>query len=239
MNQTEVEQIAVAILESNSNSETQKISLCHLNLVIETLGELLQNGHIDNEHLDELKRVHQMIQSNNYVDWLHNIEHLTLWSDKSIQWKGVTIDLYTSHNEDKIRELHSRCLYIESIGLIPNKRNCTDYWNEYKDLDPCIIGYAYPWAVDYYYEGKGKWCEINEEAYNWYLGCVFPTKMSSNGFLCGEPYTHQNDGFAVYLGCREEGTKYYAKMMTGREYHSKMNEPINDRRKGLNTLIDA
>lgn len=238
MNQTEIEQMAIAILDANS--EIHQISQRHLNLAITILGELLSDGHINNEHLDELKRVHQLIQNSNYTDWLHNIEHLTLSSDKNIQWKGVTIDRYSpSHDENKIRELHSRCLYLESIGLAPNKRNCTHYWDEYKDLNPRIIGYAHPWAIDYYYEGKGKWCEISEEAYNWYLGCVFPTKMSGNGFLCGEPYTHQDDGFAVYLGCREEGSKYYAKMMTAKEYHSKMNEPIIDGRKGLNTLVDV
>lgn len=237
MNQTEIEQIATAILEANS--EAQQISQRHLNLAITIFGKLLSNEPIDSEQLGELKRVHKMIQNNEYTDWLYNIEHLTLSTDKTIQWKGTTIDRYISQDEEKVRELQSRCLFLESIGLTPNRRNCANYWDEYKDLDPSIIGYAYPWAVDYYYEGKGRWCEISEEAYDWYLGCVFPTKMSGNGFLCGEPFTHQDDGFAVYLGCREENGKYYAKMMTSKEYYSKMNETIIDGRKALNILVDA
>lgn len=221
MNQTEIYETVIYIIESTCNG--QELSPRHLKLT-----ESLVNGFITNEGIEELKRVQKMIANRNYVDWFHGIEHLTLSHDGDIKWKGVTVDCYgsTYETDTRFRELHSRCLHIESIGLNPNARNCAYYWDEYKELQANTIGSAYPWVIEYYYDGEGKWRQIDEYHYDWFLGCVPPVMMTSNGFLCSEPYTHQDDGQAVYLGCRCHDGKFYAKLMTTREYHVKMRETI-------------
>lgn len=222
MNKTEIFETIIEIIEATSDGNN--LSPRHLKLT-----ESAANGFLNNSGIEELIQVKQMIRDNNYVDWFYGIEHLTLSHNGDIKWKGVNVDSYSSsqHNSTGVDELRSRCLHIESIGLKPNARNCTFYWDEYKNLQSNIIGSAYPWVIDYYYENEGRWREISEENYNWYLGCVPPIAMSSSSFLCGEPYTHQNDGQGVYLGCRYDNGKYYAQLMTIKEYKSKTRETVN------------
>ncbi|NJN07513.1 MAG: hypothetical protein HC815_05800 [Richelia sp. RM1_1_1] len=125
------------------------------------------------------------------------------------------------------KELHSRYLHIESLGLRPNTRNCSNYWEEYENLQPDAVDSAYPWVIDYYYANENKWKEINEHHHNWYLECLPPIVMGSSGFLNSEPYTHTDEGKGVYLACRCWNGKYYAQLMTLSEYKSKINQMIN------------
>ena len=58
------------------------------------------------------------------------------------------------------------------------------------------------------------WRETNEEQYDNYLGNVPPVCYGASGFLSGEPYTHYDEGRGVYLACKKQGDRYFAKMMT-------------------------
>lgn len=60
-------------------------------------------------------------------------------------------------------------------------------------------------------EGKPRRAyEITEEAYYWGLECVPPASMRSTAFLCGEPYTHDNEGKPLFSAAVKTRGKYYA-----------------------------
>lgn len=225
MNQTNISQMVLDIIKATSDGK--KLSTCHFKLT-----ELAVNGFLTDEGINELSCLHQMVKDGNYVDWFHGIEHMTKDHSGYVMWKGIVIEHYDFENWDEediaIHELHSRCQHIEYLGLKPSIRNCTYYWDEdYKNLEPNTISSAYPWVIEDYYDNDPKWRQIHEYYFDLYLGCVPPIIMHSNSYLCGEAYTHQNDGQAVHLGCRCDDGKYYAQLMTLKEYKAKMYETIN------------
>ena len=66
-------------------------------------------------------------------------------------------------------------------------------------------------------EGKPrKAYEITEEAYWWGLECVPPRMMKQGAYLCGEPYTDNEQGEPLYSAAFADGDrtdpdcKYYA-----------------------------
>lgn len=222
MNQNTINEMVIDIIDGTSDGDN--LSPRHLKLL-----ELAVNGFIDDENFQELTRIHQMVENGNYIDWFHSIEHMTKDHNDCIRWKGVVVGKYDFEDwEEKaaIEELHSRCLHIESLGLKPDTRNCDFSWNEYQNLKPDAVDAAYPWVIDNYYASNGKWKEINEYHYDWYLECVPPIAMHSNSYLGGEPYTHTDDGQGVYLSCRYWKGKYYAKLMTLKQYQSKTYDKI-------------
>lgn len=52
--------------------------------------------------------------------------------------------------------------------------------------------------------------EITEEAYWWGLECVPPAWMYSTAYLCGEPYTHNNNGDPLFSFGVRLNDKYYS-----------------------------
>lgn len=164
----------------------------------------------------------------NTDDWFHGIEHMTATHNGLILWKKVIIRGYNfrdlKEENAAVKEVHFRCLHIQSLGLKPNAHNCNLYWKEYENLKPDSADTAYPWVIDYYYANENKWKEIDEHHYDWYLECVPPIAMSSSSFLNGEPYTHTNERKGVYLACKYQNGKYYAQLMTLNEYKSKIHQ---------------
>ena len=64
------------------------------------------------------------------------------------------------------------------------------------------------------------WREIDEELWEWMLGCVPPIRQRGNCFMNSEPYTHLPDGRAVYFTsiCHDE--KFFAVYATTSEWDS-------------------
>lgn len=226
MTQTKIESIIYEILAGTSDGS--QLSPQHLTLIQSAV-----NGFSSKEELEDLKQIHQLVKAGKYTNWFHNIKHLTLDHNGFIHWKEKVVAQHTFEtSEDEktaVKEIQSRCLHIESLKLKPTKWNCDFYWDEtYKNLEPNSIDSAYPWVIDYYYENQDKWKEIDEHHYDWYLECLPPIAMNSNGFLNGEPYTHTSQGKGVYLACKCHNGKYYARLMTLTEYKSKIYKPINE-----------
>ncbi|MGB3649711.1 MAG: hypothetical protein WBA41_00675 [Rivularia sp. (in: cyanobacteria)] len=176
-------------------------------------------------------QINQMVKNSNYINSFHGIENMTINHQGYIRWKGIVVGEFNFNSIEeenkKVKEIHSRCLHIESLGLIPTARNCDFYWNKkYKHLKPGTVGSAYPWVVDYYDAGQNRWKEIDEDNYDWYLECLFPVAIKSNAFLNGEPYTSTSEGKPVYLACRCEKGKYYAQLMTAEQFETRIYEPI-------------
>lgn len=220
----DIYQTIIQIIETTSDGKD--LSPRHLKLT-----EDAANGFLDSDGLKELNRVYEMVKNNQYIDWFHGIEHMTQTHEGYVKWKGVAVDNYTFKDWDTevatVRQLYSRCLHIESLGLKPSTRNCSYSWDEYENLQSDTGERGYPWVIDDYYENKQKWRRIDQEHFEWYRDCVPPMAMRGDGFLCGEPYTHQNDGQGVYLACREQNGKYYAQIMTLKEFKVKVYEKID------------
>ena len=225
MNQTKIQSIISEIIAGTLDGN--QLSPQHLTLIQSAV-----NGFSSEKELDELKQIHQLVKEGKYTNWFHNIEHLTLDHSDFIRWKGRVVAQHTSETTEEekaaVKEIHSRCLYVESLSLTPNKWNCDFYWDEtYKNLKSDTVSSAYPWVEDYYRAGENRWKEIDEKNYDWYLECVPPIAMNSSSFLNGEPYTHTDKGKPVYLACRCQNKKYYAQLMTVEEYKIRIYEPIH------------
>ena len=63
------------------------------------------------------------------------------------------------------------------------------------------------------------WRETTEEQHQNYLGAVPPKRYGASAYLSGEPYTHNDEGRGVYLACKKQGDRYFAKMMTVAEFN--------------------
>lgn len=55
-----------------------------------------------------------------------------------------------------------------------------------------------------------KWTEITEEKYDYYLEVLPPAIMTGNGFMVGEPWDHNAEGYPRYQACVRLGGKFYA-----------------------------
>ncbi|WP_193200772.1 hypothetical protein [Nostoc sp. MG11] len=78
----------------------------------------------------------------------------------------------------------------------------------------------YPTVVKDFEANNQQWREITEESYEWYLNCLPPIKYNGNRFMNSELYTYLNTGEGLYLACKEEFGKYYAQLMTLKQYNT-------------------
>lgn len=171
-------------------------------------------------------------------------KHLQFSKDgKYITYKGRVIEhsanlIYHVSWEDEsddeyvIMELYNRCKHLESFGFIPCIENVIHSWSQYAELqfqDIHIIDKAYPWVIENYRRGLQTWRQISESNYDAHLNAVPPTKMVKAGFLAGEVYTHDlsKGGDGVYLACRKQDGKYYAKMMILDELNNSIKDKIS------------
>jgi len=63
--------------------------------------------------------------------------------------------------------------------------------------------------------------EMTEKAYNFFLNGMPPLRFNSVSFLTSEPYTHNNEGEAVYLAAIKTKNKYFAQMSTRNDYDNR------------------
>lgn len=63
-----------------------------------------------------------------------------------------------------------------------------------------------------------EWIETTEGMYWTSLEAVPPRAGGLGRFLVGEPYTHNENGQAVYACFKSEGGKYFARYMTLQEF---------------------
>ena len=64
-----------------------------------------------------------------------------------------------------------------------------------------------------------KQSEVREDIYEYFLDCVPPRIMASNGYLVGEPDDHDKDGNARYgMYYTEAGKYYYAGKATLKDF---------------------
>jgi hypothetical protein len=62
--------------------------------------------------------------------------------------------------------------------------------------------------------------EMCEESFWHFLECVPPKRYQRTSFVCGEPYSHHNNGEGIYLCGIQEGEKYFAKYGTLKQFDS-------------------
>lgn len=65
------------------------------------------------------------------------------------------------------------------------------------------------WNGSFLQSGINEGDEISEEVYFYFLECVPPRLRRKNGFLTGEPYTHNDDGDAVYMAFTTAQDKFF------------------------------
>lgn len=85
-------------------------------------------------------------------------------------------------------------------------------------IHPATINHICPVAVFDLNLLAPIWRQTTQEQYDHYLNCVPPTKYASNGFLTGEPYTHNQEGQAVSLAFKKVRQGIFAQMMTNHEF---------------------
>jgi hypothetical protein len=72
-----------------------------------------------------------------------------------------------------------------------------------------------------YNAGLDVWTETTQHMSDEMLNAVPPAAMKHRAFLCGEPWTHNANGQAVYAAFRQlPGNVFHAKYMTANEFRS-------------------
>ncbi|MFA0809358.1 hypothetical protein [Microbulbifer epialgicus] len=70
--------------------------------------------------------------------WLHGVEHMQADPAGNILWKGQKIEYYRSPydscNAEQFQGLAERCLFLEGLGITPNKSTVIWHWALLKDL---------------------------------------------------------------------------------------------------------
>lgn len=64
------------------------------------------------------------------------------------------------------------------------------------------------------------WIETTDKMYEHMLGVVPPRAQLGEWFLVGEPYTHNDEGKAVYVGFKTVNERYYAKHLTVAQFRA-------------------
>tara|TARA_R110002020_G_scaffold475112_1_gene708638 strand:+ start:24971 stop:25489 length:519 start_codon:yes stop_codon:yes gene_type:complete len=62
--------------------------------------------------------------------------------------------------------------------------------------------------------------EMCEDSYWHFLECVPPKRLQRTSFVCGEPYSHNNNGEGVYLCGIQEGERFFARYGTLKQFDS-------------------
>ena len=64
------------------------------------------------------------------------------------------------------------------------------------------------------------WREIDGDSFDEMMNCVPPLRLNSLGFLSSEPYTHLQNGDAIYLSCIAANEKFWAAYLTLKDWKS-------------------
>ncbi|BDA76073.1 hypothetical protein CAL7716_102390 (plasmid) [Calothrix sp. PCC 7716] len=222
-----VVEIALEILQGTEDGN--RLSARHLSLL-----QYAVNNTITDEGIKELERVHQLVIDNNYVDWFHGIPGMRKRHNGYIEYKSEIIEHYSFRNyheeERAITELYARCQHIELLGIKPTIHNCVHFWGKYEKLQPNVIAGAYPLVIDDYFSGDKRWRQIDKAHYKLIFEAQLPLKVFENTYLTGgSPYIHLDDGQGLYIACKKNESKYYARLLTIKEFLTEINEPIVER----------
>lgn len=122
------------ILKNTNDGE--KLSSRHLSLI-----QLVVNNLCNEFGLNELHRVYEMVEQNNYNDWFYGIENLTKDHQGYVYWRGKHIDHFSyrnAHEEEKIaaENLAKQCRHLELIGVEIDIGSVIFSWEEYKNIQP-------------------------------------------------------------------------------------------------------
>ncbi|BDA76067.1 hypothetical protein CAL7716_102330 (plasmid) [Calothrix sp. PCC 7716] len=152
-------------------------------------------------------------------------------NESFVTYKGRVIkhhDFNYWKEANTMQELYQRCLHIESLGLKANIHNVAREWEDYKNLQPGIPTLtAYPWVSDDYYESRNVWRPISQKQYERHLNVVPPITMVRGGFIQGEAITYDSKRETIYLACREQSGRYYAKLTNLNNFYTEMKQKIN------------
>lgn len=221
----EIYEMVIEII--GTTSDGNQLSARHLELTQSAI-----NGFCTEEGINELRRVYQMVIDNNYVNWFHNIEGMVLKNNGYVKYKGEILDHYSFTDWEAehaaVIELYTRCQHIELLGLKPTQHNCVHYWQRYAKLQPNSVGSANPWVRDDFICGTRIWRQIDEKHYNHYFHNAIVETIGTNAFMVTESETDTSDGQAVYMAVRESNGKYYAQLMTLREFKTRRYEAITE-----------
>lgn len=78
-------------------------------------------------------------------------------------------------------------------------------------------------AYSNYQSGNNQWLEISKEEF-WELFEAMPLIFNDEfSFMMDEPYHHSKNGL-TYITCKEDGDKYYTKLMTKAEYRDEFHK---------------
>ena len=72
--------------------------------------------------------------------------------------------------------------------------------------------------VQLYNGHERHWQEIDEETYNWLLGCVPTISHKGPAFLNSEPYSATIDGTNIYMACTMIGDRFWFRLCTVAEF---------------------
>lgn len=67
-------------------------------------------------------------------------------------------------------------------------------------------------------------CKVPEWVYYHFLECVPPIYSKQTGFLCGEPYDHDNDGYSLHLWFYGTPQKGFYGELANIKHHAKVEE---------------
>lgn len=84
-----------------------------------------------------------------------------------------------------------------------------------------------------------EWLKISEEYYDQILEAVPPIDMTGSKFICSEPYSDNDDGFALYfVGCIN-GSEYFGRHMTYKEYLQVRPELITSEKQHESIMLET
>ncbi|MBD2503885.1 hypothetical protein [Anabaena azotica] len=122
---------------SNTN-DGEKLSPRHLTLI-----QLVVNNLANEAGLNELQRVYEMVNNNNYTDWFYGIENLKKDHQGYIYWRNKYIEHF-SYKDDyegerlAAEKLASRCKHLESIGVEIDIDSVVFRWEEYESIQSTV-----------------------------------------------------------------------------------------------------
>lgn len=123
----------------------------------------------------------------------------------------------------------NRVIWSPQNGFRPDRSYCRDtfleLWDQHYNDAPKTASNKLeckPLEWDALWEAMKdnptKWVPTTEHMYDQMLCVLPPEAQSSSGFLCGEPYTHNAEGHAVYAAFMRKGESHYAKYLTVRKF---------------------
>lgn len=128
---------------------------------------------------------------------------VTFTNEFGVSFSGKVVVGFTLPGD----ELHGRCVYLAG-----------DAWWFPSHIHECVKEQTIPleWQLlwDAMNANPDTWIDTTEHMFHQMLECVPPRVQIRGAFLCGEPYSHNSKGKAVYAAFRSIMGIVQAKYMT-------------------------